>query len=107
MSTGKSPDVVIGAGVVGVACAFPTEPAARAIAAQLYGTPAVTEALRRRRAGMRVFADTVGAAHAPGPRWAGWLTDDTDVCRCEEVAAGRIRAAVDDLGTAARAASSS
>lgn len=74
------------------------ELAARAIAARLCGAPAVTAALRRRRARMRAFADAMGAAHAPGPGWPGWLTDDTEVCRCEEVTAGRIRTAVDELG---------
>ncbi|WP_405810584.1 FAD-dependent oxidoreductase [Streptomyces sp. NBC_00210] len=74
------------------------ELAARAIAARLRGTPGVSDTLRRRRTRMRAFADAMGAAHAPGPGWLEWLTDDTEVCRCEEVTAGRIRAAVDDLG---------
>ncbi|MER5203505.1 NAD(P)/FAD-dependent oxidoreductase [Streptomyces sp. NPDC002825] len=77
------------------------ELAARAIAARLLGRPAgegrVAE-LRRRRDRMRAFADVMAAAHAPGPGWQGWLTDDTDVCRCEEVSAGRVRAAVTELG---------
>ena len=30
--------------------------------------------------------------------WPGWLDDDTTVCRCEEVTAGDIRHARDDLG---------
>jgi NAD(P)H-nitrite reductase large subunit len=30
--------------------------------------------------------------------WTGWLDDDTLVCRCEEVSAGTVRAAVTDLG---------
>ena len=47
---------------------------------------------------MRAFAEVMTAAHAPGPGWAHWLPDDTDVCRCEEVTAGRIREAVEDLG---------
>ncbi|MFF4739758.1 FAD-dependent oxidoreductase [Streptomyces sp. NPDC001262] len=54
--------------------------------------------LRRRRDRMRAFADAMAAAHTPGPGWRQWLTDDTDVCRCEEVTAGRIREAVDGLG---------
>ncbi|KUJ41322.1 FAD/NAD(P)-binding oxidoreductase [Streptomyces albus subsp. albus] len=54
--------------------------------------------LGRRRDRMRAFADTMAAAHAPGPGWTGWLTEDTDVCRCEEVTAGRVREAVADLG---------
>ncbi|MGW0699027.1 FAD/NAD(P)-dependent oxidoreductase [Streptomyces sp. NPDC002867] len=54
--------------------------------------------LSRRRDRMRAFAEVMAAAHAPGSGWPGWLTDDTDVCRCEEVTAGRIREAVAELG---------
>ncbi|WP_330333227.1 FAD-dependent oxidoreductase [Streptomyces sp. NBC_00536] len=61
------------------------------------GRPAPA-ALVRRRARLRAFADAMGAAHRPGGGWTGWLPDDTDVCRCEEVPAGRIREAVSDLG---------
>lgn len=77
------------------------ELAGLAIAARLRGRPAhrgrVRE-LQRRRDRMRAFADAMAAAHAPGPGWSRWLTDDTDVCRCEEVTAGSIRTAVADLG---------
>ncbi|MFF0742229.1 NAD(P)/FAD-dependent oxidoreductase [Streptomyces sp. NPDC004111] len=52
----------------------------------------------RRRDRLRRFADAMAAAHAPGPHWRDWLRPDTDVCRCEEVTAGQIREAVDDLG---------
>ncbi|MGA4845512.1 NAD(P)/FAD-dependent oxidoreductase [Streptomyces sp. G5(2025)] len=55
-------------------------------------------ALRRRRDRMRAFAETMSAAHKPGEGWARWLSDDTDVCRCEEVTAGRVREAVADYG---------
>ncbi|WP_411111719.1 FAD-dependent oxidoreductase [Streptomyces sp. c-19] len=77
------------------------ELAGRAVAARLKGRRAdagrVGE-LRRRRDRMRAFADVMSAAHAPGPGWSAWLEDDTDVCRCEEVTAGRVREAVTDLG---------
>lgn len=79
------------------------ELAGRAIAARLRGRRAgagggrVGE-LRRRRDRMRAFADVMSAAHAPGPGWPAWLEDETDVCRCEEVTAGRVREAVTDLG---------
>ncbi|MFE7512117.1 FAD-dependent oxidoreductase [Streptomyces sp. NPDC057540] len=77
------------------------ELAARALAARLLGRAAgggrIAE-LRRRRDRMRAFADVMSAAHAPGPGWQEWLSDDTDVCRCEEVTAGRVREAVTDLG---------
>ncbi|GAA0344569.1 NAD(P)/FAD-dependent oxidoreductase [Streptomyces blastmyceticus] len=74
-----------------------------AAVARLRGRPALTGSRRvrdlaRRRDRMRAFADTMAAAHAPGPGWTGWLTDDTDVCRCEEVTAGDIREAVTGLG---------
>ncbi|MEV0373661.1 NAD(P)/FAD-dependent oxidoreductase [Streptomyces sp. NPDC050636] len=77
------------------------ELAAVAVAARVLGRPAHggrARELQRRRDRMRAFADAMTAAHAPGPGWSRWLTDDTDVCRCEEVTAGRIREAVEDLG---------
>lgn len=55
-------------------------------------------ALRRTRSRLRAFAAVMAAAHRPGPGWPDWLSDDTDVCRCEEVPAGEVRAAVADLG---------
>ncbi|MGW2223949.1 FAD-dependent oxidoreductase [Streptomyces formicae] len=54
--------------------------------------------LRRRRDRMRAFAEAMARAHAPGPGWTEWLTDETDVCRCEEVPAGRVREAVTEYG---------
>ncbi|GAA0688228.1 NAD(P)/FAD-dependent oxidoreductase [Kitasatospora atroaurantiaca] len=69
------------------------ELAARVIA----GAP-VPAALRRRRERRRAFAELMAAAHRPGPGWTDWLRPDTDVCRCEEVPAARIREAVDELG---------
>ncbi|MFD3657065.1 FAD-dependent oxidoreductase [Streptomyces sp. NPDC058620] len=57
-----------------------------------------TRALLRTRHRMRAFADAMGAVHRPGSGWRGWLADDTEVCRCEEVTAGGIRRAVDELG---------
>ncbi|WP_405851379.1 FAD-dependent oxidoreductase [Streptomyces sp. NBC_00090] len=77
------------------------ELAGRAIADRLLGRTAgagrVVE-LRRRRDRMRAFADVMSAAHAPGPGWPAWLDDETDVCRCEEVSAGRVREAAAELG---------
>ncbi|MEU9031704.1 NAD(P)/FAD-dependent oxidoreductase [Streptomyces sp. NPDC048383] len=69
------------------------EIAAHAIAGR--PAPAV---LARRRARLRAFAGAMAAAHRPGPGWTDWLDDGTDVCRCEEVPAGRIREAVGELG---------
>ncbi|MGC5360200.1 NAD(P)/FAD-dependent oxidoreductase [Streptomyces sp. DT24] len=55
-------------------------------------------ALRLARRRMRAFAEVMGAAHRPGRGWSGWTADDTEVCRCEEVTAGQVRTALDDLG---------
>lgn len=78
------------------------ELAALAITARLTGRrPAPTprlRALRRRRDRLRAFTDAMAAAHAPGPGWTRWLSDDTEVCRCEEVTAARVREAVADHG---------
>ncbi|WP_030862996.1 NAD(P)/FAD-dependent oxidoreductase [Streptomyces sp. NRRL F-2747] len=68
------------------------------IAAHAIAGRAVPAVLARRRARLRAFAEAMGAAHRPGDGWTGWLRDDTDVCRCEEVPAGRIREAVAELG---------
>ncbi|MGP8304117.1 FAD-dependent oxidoreductase [Streptomyces inhibens] len=77
------------------------ELAGLAAAARLYGHPVhegrVRE-LQRRRDRMRAFAEAMALSHAPAAGWTGWLTDDTDVCRCEEVTAKSIREAVTDLG---------
>ncbi|MER7519631.1 NAD(P)/FAD-dependent oxidoreductase [Streptomyces sp. NPDC126499] len=74
--------------------------AARSIAGALGADSAADQGarLRRRRDRLRAFADAMGAAHRPGDGWRDWLRDDTEVCRCEEVPAGRIREAVDELG---------
>lgn len=77
------------------------EIAADAIAHALRGTPRDprrTAALARRRARQRAFADAMAAAHRPGPGWTAWLDDTTEVCRCEEVTAGRVREAVTEYG---------
>ncbi|MFC7886058.1 NAD(P)/FAD-dependent oxidoreductase [Streptomyces sp. NPDC057376] len=48
--------------------------------------------------GQRAFARAMGRAHPIPPAWPRWLTDDTVVCRCEEVTAGAVRAARADGG---------
>lgn len=68
------------------------------IAAHTIAGRAAPAVLVRRRARLRAFAGAMGAAHRPGAGWPGWLREDTEVCRCEEVPAGRIREAVRDLG---------
>ena len=52
-------------------------------------TPTVTQ--RRLVSGHQRFADRLAAGHGIRPGWTGWLTDDTVVCRCEEVTAGDLR----------------
>lgn len=81
------------------------ELAARAIAGRLGGNPGPggrVRRLRSRRTRLRAFAEAMAAAHAPGPGWTEWLTDETEVCRCEEVTAGRIREAVEEGARDAR-----
>lgn len=74
-----------------------------AVAARLRGGsgPALdgrVRELQRRRKRMRAFAAAMAAVHAPGPGWAEWLDDATEVCRCEEVRADAVREAVDVHG---------
>ncbi len=55
----------------------------------------------RARARSRQFAARMASAHGVGSGWRDWLTDETLVCRCEEVSYGRIRrvaAATPDAG---------
>ncbi|MEV6651432.1 FAD-dependent oxidoreductase [Streptomyces sp. NPDC051219] len=88
-------------GVGGAALALAEgEIAAASVAYELLGIARSrrTAALARRRTRLRAFADAMAAAHRPGPGWTDWLDDTTEVCRCEEVPAGRIREAVADLG---------
>lgn len=68
------------------------------IAAHSVAGRPVPARLVRTRTRLRAFAAAMAGAHRPGPGWTGWLREDTDVCRCEEVPAGRIREAVEDLG---------
>ncbi|MFD9408785.1 NAD(P)/FAD-dependent oxidoreductase [Streptomyces sp. NPDC059989] len=68
------------------------------IAARTAAGRPVPAGLARRRARLRDFAGAMAAAHRPGSAWTGWLRDDSVVCRCEEVPAGRIREAAEDLG---------
>lgn len=51
---------------------------------------------------LRTFADAVIRAHPVPAGWADSLTDETIVCRCEEVRLGAVRAAIDGGATDAR-----
>lgn len=55
----------------------------------------VLRARRARRHALRSFAARLERAHRIGENWTDWLTDDTIVCRCEEVSFGRLRSVVD------------
>ncbi|GGV43111.1 NAD(P)/FAD-dependent oxidoreductase [Streptomyces griseoflavus] len=53
------------------------------------GLSAVRSAVARQRG----FARAMALAHPIPPAWPAWLSDDTVVCRCEEVTAGAVRSA--------------
>ncbi|WP_405915593.1 FAD-dependent oxidoreductase [Streptomyces sp. NBC_00728] len=75
--------------------------AGRSVAARLTGAaadPRATARDVRARTRMRRFAAALDAVYAPPAHWTDRITDDTVVCRCEEVTGGRVRAAVTDLG---------
>ncbi|MGW2695003.1 FAD-dependent oxidoreductase [Streptomyces sp. NPDC001296] len=75
--------------------------AGRSIAARLAGgapDPRDGEQAAECRAALRRFAAALDRAYAPHVGWAERITDDTVVCRCEEVRAGAVREAVHDLG---------
>ncbi|MBC9724328.1 NAD(P)/FAD-dependent oxidoreductase [Streptomyces sp. TRM68367] len=66
------------------------------IAARLENTAcAPAPAAVKSRTSLRQFAAALDAAYAPPAHWTDQVTDDTVVCRCEEVTAGDVRAAVD------------
>ena len=80
--------------------------AARSVALDLNGSgssehPASSadEATARR---LRTFAGAIMRAHPVPAGWADPLTDETIVCRCEEVRFGAVRAAVEGGATDAR-----
>lgn len=50
-------------------------------------------AVRSAVARQRGFARAMALAHPLPPAWPWWLSDDTVVCRCEEVTAGAVRSA--------------
>nr|WP_280879749.1 NAD(P)/FAD-dependent oxidoreductase [Streptomyces pseudovenezuelae] len=82
------------------------EIAGYSIAARLKGVhlqgvearPADWAAAARTRSRLRHFSAALATAYAPPAHWAEQVTDDTVVCRCEEVPAGAIRTATAELG---------
>ncbi|MEU9914154.1 NAD(P)/FAD-dependent oxidoreductase [Streptomyces sp. NPDC051001] len=75
--------------------------AGRSIAARLRGiAPDAREwaAAARTRTRLRAFFAALDAVYLPPAHWTEQITDDTVVCRCEEVTGGAIREAVGELG---------
>lgn len=75
--------------------------AGRSAAARLNGTepdPRAWAAAARSRTRLREFFAALDTVYAPPAHWTDLVTDDTVVCRCEEVTGGAIREAVDELG---------
>ncbi|MFD4554526.1 FAD-dependent oxidoreductase [Streptomyces sp. NPDC058469] len=75
--------------------------AGRSAAARLNGTepdPRTWARATKSRTGLREFFTALDTVYAPPARWIDLVTDDTVVCRCEEVTGGAIREAVDGLG---------
>lgn len=75
--------------------------AGRSIAARLHGSvpdPGEWAAAARIRTRLRAFFAALDAVYAPPAHWTEQITDDTVVCRCEEVTGGAIREAVDEFG---------
>ncbi|MGI5379550.1 FAD-dependent oxidoreductase [Streptomyces sp. CA-251387] len=75
--------------------------AGRSAAARLHGArpdPAQWAAAARTRTRLRAFFAALDSVYAPPAHWPEQVTDDTVVCRCEEVTGGAIRAAVAELG---------
>jgi NAD(P)H-nitrite reductase large subunit len=75
--------------------------AGRSAAGRLRGTapdPRAWAPAARARARLRKAYAALDALCAPPAHWTEQVTDDTVVCRCEEVTAGAVREAVDELG---------
>jgi NADPH-dependent 2,4-dienoyl-CoA reductase/sulfur reductase-like enzyme len=75
--------------------------AGRSVAARLRGgvpDPRAWAPAARVRERLRRFSVALDAAYAPPAGWPELVTDETVVCRCEEVTAGSVREAVGVLG---------
>jgi D-hydroxyproline dehydrogenase subunit alpha len=75
------------------------ELAGYAVATSLDAAPARDDGpLRKRRAALRAFANVMHRVYSIPYAVLDGVDDETHVCRCEEVPAGSIRRAVEDLG---------
>ncbi|MER7842024.1 FAD-dependent oxidoreductase [Streptomyces sp. NPDC096040] len=75
--------------------------AGRSAAARLHGAepdPRSWAAAVRSRTRLREFFAALDTVFTPPAQWTEQVTDDTVVCRCEEVTGGAIREAVAELG---------
>jgi NADPH-dependent 2,4-dienoyl-CoA reductase/sulfur reductase-like enzyme len=54
----------------------------------------------RRIQRLRAFARAMHLAHPVPERWSDWVTDETTICRCEDVGYAAVREARDELGAA-------
>ncbi|MFJ4834686.1 FAD-dependent oxidoreductase [Streptomyces sp. NPDC088747] len=75
--------------------------AGHSVAARLNGRepdPREWARAAKSRTGAREFFAAIETVYAPPAHWADQVTDDTVVCRCEEVTGGQIREAVGELG---------
>ncbi|PWI14918.1 FAD/NAD(P)-binding oxidoreductase [Streptomyces sp. Act143] len=75
--------------------------AGRSAAARLTGVepdPCEWAGAARARTALRRFSAALDEVYAPPAHWTEQVTDDTVVCRCEEVTGGAIREAVTELG---------
>ncbi|WNZ07225.1 NAD(P)/FAD-dependent oxidoreductase [Streptomyces sp. 11x1] len=60
--------------------------------------PAAWAGAAKSRAALREFFAVLDSVYVPPAHWTEQVTDDTVVCRCEEVDAGAVRQAVAELG---------
>ncbi|MEU3932606.1 NAD(P)/FAD-dependent oxidoreductase [Streptomyces sp. NPDC029044] len=66
------------------------------VAAHLHGTaPGPAPAALKARTALRRSAAALDSAYALPAHWTEQITDDTVVCRCEEITAGAVREALD------------
>ncbi|MFH0515891.1 FAD-dependent oxidoreductase [Streptomyces sp. M41] len=75
--------------------------AGRSAAARLRGAepdPGAWAAAAKARTRLRAFTAALDSVYVPPAHWTEQITDDTVVCRCEEVTGGAIREAVAELG---------
>ncbi|MBM2615663.1 FAD-dependent oxidoreductase [Actinoplanes sp. LDG1-06] len=93
-------DLALAEGVIaGLAAANAATTSAASTSAAGTANVGVTEEQRRARRDNQRFADRLERAHGIRPGWAGWLGDDTVVCRCEEVTAGDLKAGAAATGS--------